>query len=240
MHRFFSYIPLTPELKLTPGDKFHQISHVFRWKKGSCIIFFESWWDDIVYEIIEIWKKEILLRRVKNINKAITKTLELKVFVSYSHKISTLELIVQKLTELGIKEIEFFPSDYSQIQSLSDIKKQRLAVISLEALEQSGWNTPVHLTYNKSTSVQNILEENHNLPLIVWFPHEKNSNWWLIIPEWPFWFLVWPEWGWSEKEMNIFECHKVVLWKFNSQVLRMETAAIAGVAILNYLFSIHQ
>jgi RsmE family RNA methyltransferase len=48
-----------------------------------------------------------------------------------------MELIVQKLTELAITDIIFFPSDYSVFKIFPDSKVSRLKKIMVEAAEQS-------------------------------------------------------------------------------------------------------
>lgn len=138
MHRFFSHTPLTPELRLTSGDQFHQILHVFRAKKGHSLIFFEVGGDDKVYEVIEANKKEIFLKQKEVLKKTKQKEKRIKVFQAYPNKIATIEFIIQKMVEQGIHEIVFFASEYSQIKSIPESKQSRISAIAREALEQSG------------------------------------------------------------------------------------------------------
>lgn len=51
MHRFLVSFPLRDTFSLAKGDLFHQITHVFRAKKGEKMIFFLSGGADTVYEI---------------------------------------------------------------------------------------------------------------------------------------------------------------------------------------------
>lgn len=48
-----------------------------------------------------------------------------------------LELIVQKLTEIGVDEIVFWPAQRSQMKFVGEKKLLRLLSIALEASEQS-------------------------------------------------------------------------------------------------------
>ncbi len=137
MHRFFSTSPLKPEIKLVSGNQFHQILRVFRSKIGDSIIFFEIGGNDIVYGITCINKKEVILKQKNVIKKILKKENEIKLFQAYPNKISTMEFIVQKMVELGISEILFFPSERSQIKNIPAPKKSRLEAIALESLEQS-------------------------------------------------------------------------------------------------------
>ncbi|MCB9806815.1 RsmE family RNA methyltransferase [Candidatus Peribacteria bacterium] len=103
MHRFFSHIPLTGEIKIFPDTPhFHQIYHVFRAKKGDRMIFFEAGGNDILYEIVSIDKKSIFCFQREVIKKQELNNKKIHLFQAYPHKIATMELIVQKSVELGI------------------------------------------------------------------------------------------------------------------------------------------
>ncbi len=194
------------------------------------MIFFESGWDDIMYEIIDISKKDALFSKKKSIEKVSNDSF-LKVFVAYPHKIWSIELIVQKLTELWIWEIIFFAADYSQIKSIPDNKQKRLALISLEATEQSWRNKLVNIVHH-TKSMTDILKQNEGITMIFGSPHDENFSLSEITNKSMVWFWVWPEWGWSEKEIHFFQTEKYHLWKFNQNILRLETAAIVGSGIL--------
>lgn len=235
MHRFFSTSPLKPEIKLVSGNQFHQILRVFRSKIGDSIIFFEIGGNDIVYGITCINKKEVILKQKNVIKKILKKENEIKLFQAYPNKISTMEFIVQKMVELGISEILFFPSERSQIKNIPAPKKSRLEAIALESLEQSWGNIPIKISY----STENIPElwGWDDLLHIAWTIGEKQK---LDITDWngALWFWVWPEWGWSEEEKNFFLKNNVKLWSFNANILRLETASIVGIWLLKYLSQI--
>ncbi|MBO4516461.1 RNA methyltransferase [bacterium] len=54
-----------------------------------------------------------------------------------SNKRDKIELIVQKLSEIGIKHIYFWPSERSVIKEWNEKKAERLNKIAKEAIEQS-------------------------------------------------------------------------------------------------------
>ena len=89
-----------------------------------------------------------MFKKCAEIPKVPHKRLELHVFQAYPNKISTMELIVQKLVELGVKKIIFFPSEHSQIQIIPVQKQERIVTIAKEALEQSGGNEVVDIAYS--------------------------------------------------------------------------------------------
>ena len=127
MHRFLVSIPLVSTLEIPQGDLYHQIAHVFRAKKGDRMIFFVPFGVDTVYEVIDINKKKISLSK-KEEKKIFQKknNRNIHIFQAYPNKVSTIELIVQKLVEVGIKKVTFFPSDHSQMKDLPEQKKTRL------------------------------------------------------------------------------------------------------------------
>lgn len=148
MHRFLAQWPLAEEFSLSEGLQFHQIIHVFRAKKGDKVVFFEVGGDDIIYEVGDISKKGILFsKRSETTNRSKNKSKKITVFQAYPNKIGTMETIVQKLAELGIDEVVFFISKYSQIDKIPIQKQRRIQTIAEEALEQSGGNIPISIIY---------------------------------------------------------------------------------------------
>jgi RsmE family RNA methyltransferase len=61
------------------------------------------------------------------------------VIIAMTNKRDKMELIVQKLSEIGVDHITIRTATRSIIQIISDHKKERLKTIALEATEQS-WN----------------------------------------------------------------------------------------------------
>ena len=63
--------------------------------------------------------------------------------IAFPNKQEKLELIVQKLTEIGISHLYLWPAERSQLNELKENKMQRLQKIMKEAMEQSrGWKIP--------------------------------------------------------------------------------------------------
>ncbi len=101
----------------------------------------------------------MVLEKKEELESVISKNISnLHVFQAYPNKISTMEIIVQKLVEIGIKKLTFFPSEHSQIRDLSEQKQLRLSSISREALEQSGGNEPLDILYSPK-NISEILPE---------------------------------------------------------------------------------
>lgn len=229
MHRFFSSTKLQSTLRLTEWNLFHQISHVFRSKKGDTFAFFEADGPDIIYEIVEVHKKEILLNATRKQEWEKHATL-ITVFQAFPNKIPTMELIVQKLVEIGVGRIIFFHSDRSQTREIPTQKKERIEAIAIEALEQSGNNHLPKIIYSEK-SITDLLQEYKDLDHVVGSPEGSNrsknkkghSGLW-----------IGPEGGWSDEEISEFTSVWASLWSFSKNILRLETASILGAWILSY------
>jgi len=139
--------------------------------------------------------------------------------VCMSNKWDKAEIIVQKLTEIGINHIVFWPSERSVIKEVNKNKIERLEKISKEALEQSWWwNLPkIEFLYD----LNDILI---NSSLIVF---DKTLNIWkkLNVYEKKIYWLVWPEWWLTDKDYKKFS-NNLEIQSFGENVFRTETAAI--------------
>ena len=60
-----------------------------------------------------------------------------------------MELLVQKIVEVGVQKLVLFPSEYSQMSELPNTKTQRITMIAQEAMEQSGGNIPLVIEEKK-------------------------------------------------------------------------------------------
>jgi len=156
----------------------------------------------------------------------------ISMIVAMPNKREKAELIVQKLTECGIDQIIFWPSERSIIKIWNSKKEERLLRIIKEAVEQSrGWKVPkIEFTTNITTHILQTevfvfdkpgTMEQTNMQS----PHPKT---WIIGPEW--WLTT--------KDYQLFEAYSPKIVSLGSTVLRMETAAIIGGWVLknNYIF----
>jgi len=146
----------------------------------------------------------------------------ISMLIAMPNKREKAELIVQKLTEIWIQNINFRASEHSVIRQWNEKKAERLDKISREAVEQSRWIQLPEIKFLKSenelkefTHWKNVIIANMN-----WLPYweltKKSSN--------DVCGIIWPEGWFSEKDLNLFDNAKVIdLWE---NVLRMETASI--------------
>lgn len=154
--------------------------------------------------------------------------------VPLPNKREKLELVLQKLTEIGIDEIILRPAERSQLkmQVISSAKLERRHAIMLEAAEQSRRRSVPSLR-----TISSLQDMSASYILTVFdIPQQESED----IPEWEhqpaaldmssrdnmlYCGLVWPEWWLSDKDYASLTI-PYTLKSLGTTVLRMETAAI--------------
>jgi 16S rRNA (uracil1498-N3)-methyltransferase len=218
LHRFFiDTIPAGEVFDIRNEHIVHQIKTVLRLEAGEEIILFEHGGDDNVVSIVDITKDYITVR-VQSTEKHAQNTRELVAAISIVKR-DNFELIVQKLTELGVHTIVPIISARTIKQS---IRLDRLALISQEAVEQCGGNNLVHITEPMT------LKESFKafpVPGVVCSPEGSTG-----VPTFSEKMIMYigPEGGWSETDEMLFTEHHTKALSLGPRILRTETAAIVG------------
>lgn len=153
-------------------------------------------------------------------------------------KEKALDTIIQKGTELGVSSICVFQSRFSQrLHAKAEVgkKTQRWQRIAIEACKQSGRALPPDISFafeldkfhqvSGKSSIETIpllcLESSGNSIAL----NRANTDLSEVV------LIVGPEGGWGEDEWDRFPIQRVHL---GPRILRSETAAIAGITILQY------
>ena len=140
-------------------------------------------------------------------------------------KADKLATVVRKATELGVREIKLFYSQYSEIQKISDNKLQRLNRISLEAAKQSARaylpivHAPVALQ-DLALAELNILAHPYAQKSLAEIDTKKKN---ICI-------ITGPEGGFSDAELK--ELNNIQLIKLGPRILRAETAPVALISAI--------
>ncbi len=151
------------------------------------------------------------------------------ILIAIPNKWSKLELIVQKLSEIWIKNIYLWPSERSIIKEANEKKIDRLNKIAKEAVEQSRWRELPKIEFikdiSKIISDKKIIifdKQEKKSPLIRGIKGDKKIIW-----------IIGPE-GWLTKNdyQKFWDNYEIKsLW---DTILRTETASIiVGRAIKN-------
>ena len=146
----------------------------------------------------------------------------ISMLIAMPNKREKAELIVQKLTEIWVKNIYFWVSEHSIIRQRNEKKAERLDKISHEAVEQSRWIQLPEIKFLKSENeLKNFVDwKNIIIANMNWIPYHELTNG----ESNDLCGVIWPEGWFSKKDLKLFDNAKIVdLWK---NVLRMETASI--------------
>jgi RsmE family RNA methyltransferase len=129
-----------------------------------------------MYEVVAISKKQIdFTERVGECISNKKKNLNITIFQALPNKIAIIEVLVQKLVEIGINKVVFFRSDHSQLHEMPAGKNSRVAAIAEEALEQSGGNNPMTIIYKKDSLEEVFENADKNTQHVVGYLGIKNT-----------------------------------------------------------------
>lgn len=182
------------------------------------------------YEItITLWDNKMFEGTIVHEQQYTLSNGEKTMLVAMPNKRDKVELIVQKLTECGLDQIIFWPSERSIIRVWNQKKEERLQKIIKEAVEQSrGRKLP------KLNFAADITKYIQDTQVIIFDKPVK--NWKLKIENWEsnvqslhtkVW-VIWPEGGLTDKDYQIFEWSTYLIQWLGETILRTETAAIIG------------
>jgi len=217
--RFYIDAPLEKECTLE-GDEFEHLSRVMRKKEGDEIELINGR-NQLAHARIESLKKRSAHLAILNCREE-KPLLPPLVLVQAFPKLTNLELILQKGTELGVSTFWIFKSTLSEKKDLSENQKKRLDHIVISAMKQCG---------------------RLDRPALKWgFPDPLSGHIYVgtlrkgapplsQIAKHPATLIIGPEKGLTEEETKKYESvgQGVSLGPY---ILRAETAAIAGLAIL--------
>lgn len=212
-------------IRLKDKDLVHQLTKVLRVRIWEEISLFDGVNNfDISFKIIELWKREITLERICDHENNSEINFELSLYNALPNKLEKIEYIIQKGTEIGFTQFNFFRTDRSQKLVISDNKLIRLEKIITEATEQSGRAIIPKINISDDFDINN-LPDGKNI-----FFHTQNDNSQdLKSIEKTAWeninLFVWPEGGWSEREVQILEKNTSRI-HLGNRILRTETTGI--------------
>lgn len=180
---------------------------------------YEIEWHILRYHvwIIDINSKELTCKIIDSQNH-LHHPITWWVVIWIPNKMDKIELIVQKLTELGVGRIVFIQMKRSVLpHSMSENKLKRLDIIVKEAAEQSRRFTIPQIIFEKN--LEPYLSDKSMI-----FDTQWRENWDKV--DWINRIIVGPEWGYDQVEMKLFDHKKVQRLKLPTPILRTETAAI--------------
>lgn len=231
IHRFFIEADFFQKGLIEYSEKefLNQIKNVLRLKPGDKVFLFNNEMDEAEAEITEI-KKDLVKLRILKVQKNIREPKTRTILYCSILKHNNFEIVVQKATEIGIKEI--FPIVSERTVKFL-LREKRLNKIIKEAAEQSGRGfLPVlHNSLTFSEAIKNAVQNEINLIFdrdgesFKKFKRETFNKRGIFIG---------PEGGWSELELKLAKKNNFKVISLGKLTLRAETAAIiASFLVLN-------
>jgi 16S rRNA (uracil1498-N3)-methyltransferase len=234
-NRFFVDAPLTLHGTLTlPEEESHHILKVMRLKVGETFELINGQGFLAQAQLESIGKRDLIcsIHKLSFKEKPKTSWIIAQAFL----KPSSLELIVEKNTELGIDELWLFPAYYSEKSHLSSNQEKRLYTHRVSAIKQCG------RLYLPQISIFDSLEKLCDAATKA-SPHlfygdvdPKAPSLFSLLAKKEFLkpaiFFVGPEQGFYKKEELLLKQNKAQGVSLNPNILRAETASITASALL--------
>lgn len=209
-------------LTLTDTEAISQLTRVLRAKKGyQCVV--QDQWIRYTISCDLITKDRVTSTIIAQTHCEQHNAIPLTVIIGIPNKIQKIELIVQKLTEIGIDHICLVPMARSVIPDLSTHKLHRLQAIILEAVEQSrSWKCPhIHImTWSQILSDYSPTDTAYCHTTAMSSDHQITHPWHNLI--------IWPEWWFEIKELEILHQAWYTSVHLPTNILRTETASICA------------
>jgi len=222
-NRFYSKSEITKDSAIEL-DKLesHHLSKVMRGKVGDTLEVIDGKGHLAIAKVIELSSSSVKLEVISL--KSETKTSNI-VLAQGLPRMSHLELVIQKCTELGVDEFWLFPGDLSEKKEIKLKQIERLNTIIINATKQCG---RLHLP---SIVIKPPIKKVSKLDGTVYFgsiecdaPKIQPCSECII--------FIGPEKGFSDGELSKLKQLGAKDVSLNKNVLRAETAAIAAVCLL--------
>lgn len=241
MQRYFINFNENDKYVKITGDDFHHLKNVLRMKRGDKFFLSNG---ELVYQvIIETLTNEFVLCELLN---KIEENHELGVNVTIAQgmpKVDKFEFIIQKATELGVRELIPVLCDRSLVKVDGDKSRKKLSrffKIAKGAAEQSERlmipNVTNFMTLNEliaysktftycCVAYERATAKNYqNLPQLL---EKLNANDKIL-------FFIGPEGGISDKELALLTANNFITISLGKRILRTETAPLFILSAISY------
>ncbi|MEZ0391279.1 MAG: 16S rRNA (uracil(1498)-N(3))-methyltransferase [Pseudobdellovibrionaceae bacterium] len=233
-----------PTVDIT-GEVFHHIFDVCRQELGSHFEILGDGNKAHLVEVTELGKKSARAKILESREIPALAKPNLVLALSIS-RYPVMDAVIEKAVEMGVSRIQLFFSDFSFIRkknSLPPGKIERWEKIVVSATQQTGRGDL--MTIAEPVDLQDLLREfNQKTAAKGLFAYEGKST--LGIKEHlrsqalnqldEYWVFVGSEGGFSSTEVESFQAMGLQPITLGEQVLRVETACIALLAVLKYEF----
>jgi 16S rRNA (uracil1498-N3)-methyltransferase len=243
------YLPashtINSKISLT-GEKAKYLRSVLRCKKGDNLVIFDGDGNCFKTIILKVDRKEILIEVIEEFPCDVESNINI-ILIQSLLKGEKMDMVIQKSTELGVKEIIPVITERSQLRETNKIIRWRK--IAEEASRQSGRSIipVVHepVEFKKIFSMQTypsispLAKEGSKGGGFIFYEEggeglsEAISS---FIPHPSSLFIIiGPEGGFTKEEVSFAKEKGLIITSLGRRILRAETAAIAAVTLVQFL-----
>ena len=216
---------------LLEGDEAHHLTITKRARLGEVVIIQDPKHNRFSCEIVSINKKSSELLPKQRLTPPLEPVFRLTLCQALVSE-QALDFIITKATELGVSKIYFFQADLSphSIKGKEDKKLERWNKIALEAAKQSMRLLPPKIALTKDLADTLSSVESSEIRLFLDVSVQKKPN--IENKAGSASLFVGPEGGWSNKERTL--AATIPAFQLGPRILKAETAALTGIAILQH------
>ncbi|MFA6023598.1 MAG: RsmE family RNA methyltransferase [Candidatus Gracilibacteria bacterium] len=232
MQHFILPHPLESEkVRIFDRLTLQQMTKVLRFRKGDKCVLMDGNGTKAKATIEELHSKVAVLHVTERIVEA-PPARRLRLYCAISKKPATFELILQKATELRATDLIPLLTERCQVQFLK--KQERLNLIIKEACEQC--EQPFMPVLHEPLSLEDLLKNPPAGKILAGDPwtYDAKLKDIPLVPTEDLNLVIGPEGGLTPEELSAIRAAGGILFQLGDSVLRMETAALASLAILQY------
>jgi 16S rRNA (uracil1498-N3)-methyltransferase len=240
MHRFYSPTQniLSDTITLSDLKQIHHIKDVLRLKAKSELVIFDDQKNEYLASIAKIQAQKIVLKIKRKITPPVISTLKISVACAIPKK-SRMDEIVDKLTQVGVERI--IPLETERV--IVKIARQKRAArierwkrIALNACLQSQRKELPFMESIKGIGEVLADSAHYDLKLLFTLQGKRRALREILSESHPqnILVLIGPEGDFTEKEVILAERYGCLPVSLGNLVLRVDTACVAVVSMLNY------
>lgn len=228
--RFYHDSPLLLNHTITLKDQeFHHLVNVMRISKGDRVELIDGR-GTLAEASVETIQKHQAILNVFKVKASLSPPSKI-ILAQAIPRMPRIDFILEKGTELGMTDLWFFPGDRSERKIFTDHQMQRMQIIMISAIKQSGrlhlpviqmkpklleWEVLPHDLYYGDVSSE-------ALPFAQAFRNNSKKD---VI------FCVGPESGFSDEEIKRLNSLGAKGVKLNEFTLRTDTAAVCALSLI--------
>lgn len=218
-------------------EKAHYLISVLRCRKGDDLIVFDGKGNCLKTRILKADRREVITEVIEKFPCDTESHINITL-VQGLLKGEKMDLVIQKTTELGVKEIIPVVTERSQMRETRKVTRWRK--IAEEASRQSGRSIiPVIHDPIKFFDILNLLRPSNKVNGLLFYEEggmklsEAVSS---FVPRLSSLFIfVGPEGGFTKEEVFLAKEKGLFVTSLGERILRAETAAISAVALVQFL-----